>query len=204
MRLIHNELVRKRNTKSIIIAEAVACFLIAMLMSLVELNRPLWLPNVILGLAFFVVGSLFKENIDKGTNNKITLLGLSLAYIASIMVLGDTNFEGNSVNGGVIGYVFYIIFSITAICLFALTLKQYPKANLKFLVYTGKRSMSYYVMHWPIIYLTFQLLRRYLNGYPLYFTVLLIVFLICIALDYLLHKLNMELLLGERKSVKSV
>lgn len=199
VRQIHNFVISKTSKTrkyKVVLIEMMASFFAAMLLFIMNVNRPLWMANIFLGLSFFAFGYLYHNYVEKRQGNALSIFS-ALLFAISFFILPSTNFEANTVDGPFYYYILYFLFSICGIIALGSLFARLPLFNKGALAYLGKHSMSFYVLHWPIIYLAYNCFCGFLGGYTLYFILLLIVFITCLLLDFLLHKIKLGFLFGE-------
>lgn len=126
----------------------------------------------------------------------IPLLIMVIVYISSIFNLPGTNFAANTVEGHPYNYILWFLYSVVAILLYSKLLSLFSILNIKPLVNLGENSMTYYVCHFPFMFLSLSFFNDYLEGYQLYFAVFLMTMVICCIIDKLLKKSKYSFILG--------
>lgn len=177
--------------------ELIVSFVMAMIMSLLNIDRPLWVPNVLLGLSYFAIGTMLKGNFDELSQKKIVIVISFMLYGLSFITLGNTNFEGNTADGGVLGYMLWCFFSIAGIILYSGIFRLFTWLNVKPLLLLGVSSMTFFVAHWPIAFAFNELLNNHFTGFYIYVLVLVIVLTACMILNWFLRQRKYSFLIGE-------
>lgn len=196
VRQLHNMLCVKFGVNiKVLLSEIVLCFTMSMLLYTYDLNIIRWVPNVFLGMAFFSFG-FFHKVIKKEMQFKHKYM-LILIYICSLFTLPSSNFAANTVEGHPIFYVLWFLFSIVAIYIYIMLFSKFQFLNIKPLVCLGKSSMTYYVCHWPILFMMIEVFKKTLSGYTLFFVVLVMTMVVCYMIDIFLSSSKMKFILGK-------
>lgn len=122
--------------------------LIGMLLIVQGKHLPQYIQYTGLGLLFYGLGYYFKE---VSTKNIIIIISL-LIYTLSIFYPQFTDFHTGTVIHG--SYWGWIISSFAGIILINYIFKTIPSTYTRTLTAIGKRSMSLFIWHWPILYFT--------------------------------------------------
>lgn len=118
---------------------------IAYSLYILNIDKPLYLGNVSLGLTVYAFGHVMKEH-----QYKCPMFILSgILYVALLLLsVGSMDFRANGI--GQECYLCSILFSLCG-CIFINNLFRKYSLNIAWLQYVGKRSMAFYVLHWLIL-----------------------------------------------------
>ncbi|WP_374047171.1 acyltransferase family protein [uncultured Bacteroides sp.] len=140
-------------------------------------NIPYWIGNINSGIFFYMMGHFFRQ-----LQLKPIIAVCSLILYITLVVYNPSYVDMRS-NSIIIGnYIVWLIGSITGIISINNIFTRIKYSNI--LLYIGRNSMSYYTMHWIILYIikTFTILIPINNNILLF-----IMFVSCIIF---LPKLN--------------
>lgn len=116
---------------------------------------PLYLGNISLGLFFFGLGYLLREI----QYNKY-LIGMAIVVNIFIYCLfpSSVDFRANNVISGTYGG--YIMSAVSAIIILNNLFKKIPLLNIRVLTYIGQHSMSFYLLHWPLLLISIRIINH--------------------------------------------
>ena len=138
---------------------------------------PLFINNILLGFIFYVSGFYLSKKI------KPYIVYLSgIIYICCLFRHQIVDFHTNNIIEGY--FIGWIIASIFSIILFNYTCNAVAKQKINFITKVGECSMTIYIYHWPILYLS-SIITKYIfipqNEQFLFyfFTSTILLFLLC-------------------------
>lgn len=121
--------------------------LAATLLHFIGFTEPYYISNIMTGLAFYVMGVMFKEI----QYNIIVLMGALVLHILILWCCPSyVGMFSNSLTNGY--YILWFPFALSGIIIINNIFKRLPLGCLH-LDYIGKRAMNYYVTHWIVIIL---------------------------------------------------
>ena len=121
------------------------CFSTAYLLNTINIQIPLYIESVMLGLAFYSLGHYFA---DKQKNHIIVFLAIITYFIILIVIPSSIDFRKNEVTLGY--YSTAVLFAISG-CILINNLFNKFTCKYDLLSYIGKRSMAFYVLHWIVL-----------------------------------------------------
>ncbi len=170
--------------------------IIAYLLSRYEINEPCYLGNIALGLFFFGMGYMLRGF----QYNKWLVIIVAVIYVICYFFFpSNVDVRDNHVTSG--NYWGFLISALCAIILLNNIFKMIPflSAN-NVLVHIGQNSMSYYLLHWPLITLVLGVVHIFDLNLPntlLFVTSLLVCVFILPILNKLFHANRMKVFIGE-------
>ncbi|MBQ6751457.1 MAG: acyltransferase family protein [Bacteroidaceae bacterium] len=124
-----------------------SCFLLSLMLYIIDFRHPFYLSNVITGLCFLYLGIYFKS-----LQYKRYIFYTCIVLYAIFCIWGLTRVdmrENKLIEGSYILYVPTCIFGIVSIN----NIVRYMPFKLRLLAYVGRNSMDFYVLHWILLYL---------------------------------------------------
>lgn len=186
-------LANKRNATIPLILISVV---IAYLLSRYEINEPSYLGNISLGMFFFGMGYMLK---DYQYNRWVVLIAAVIYVFCYVLFPSNVDVRANYVTSGT--YLGFLVYALCAIILLNNIFLMIPFLFAdRVLVHIGQNSMSYYLLHWPLITLVLGVLHIFNSN--LSNTILCIIsLLVCVVILPLLNKLfhisKMKVFIGE-------
>jgi len=170
--------------------------IIAYLLSRYEINEPCYLGNITLGLFFFGMGYMLR---DFQYNNWLVLIVAVIYVLCFVFFPSNVDVRDNHVTSGT--YWGFLISALCAIILLNNIFRMIPFMSAdKVLVHIGQNSMSYYLLHWPLITLVLGVVYIFdlkLSNTNLCIISLLVSMFILPLLNKLFHTKRMKVFIGE-------
>ncbi|MFZ4796178.1 MAG: acyltransferase family protein [Bacteroidia bacterium] len=132
---------------------------ISVVLSYFEVVLPLTLSTLGIGIFFYHVGKNYFKIIDKTliTNNKNIVFYLLIFVFLCVFFHSTVDMRINKIITG--NYIIWIIYSLLGISLFESIFRLIPRIQL--IESIGTNSMTYYVVHWLVIYLIVMVINQF-------------------------------------------
>lgn len=157
-----------------------------------NIHKPLYIGNILLGLATYSIGHQLKSLQFKNT----VIVLSSFAYVAIFLIQDEAiDFRMNELARG--SYLLSVIFAISG-CVLINFLFHKLSTSISLLEYIGRRSMSFYVMHW-IVLVACTIVCEY-DGWRLFTTMLIANVIVLPIAEKLIHSYHFDWVFGIKTS----
>jgi len=143
---------------NIILPISIGTLVIALIHQHFIYNHYCFLGNIPLGYLYYVTGHYLKE---KQYNNWVLAISIILLVLEYVFIPTNVDMRGNCIYFG--SYPIGIICSIFGVIIMN-NLFRVKWLQLKTLVYIGKNSISFLVIHYPIIWLMQAICIKYISS----------------------------------------
>ena len=154
---------------------------------------PVYFGNICHGITLYSLGYYLKEK----QFNRILFISAVLLYIAHFFIPSEIDFRANDSGGK--NYVWSLICGIAACIVVNNLFKRYANRNVRFFTYIGCNSMVYYLVHWPVMYITVKLFLTPVKDidFMINFTILsFVVTFFLIVAEYLFRVKKIRFIIG--------
>lgn len=154
------------------------------------MSIPSWLGNVFLGLFFYGLGDLLKEQ----QFNRYLFFIAIIIYSFHLFFPCYLDFRFNTSRIFPLSVLYYL----SGIIVFNTIFKQWGNKQIMLLTHIGKNSMVFYITHYIFFKCLFHTLHHCdLKGWPLYLCSFVIALVFLIFMDYLFRIKVFKWLIGE-------
>lgn len=161
VRILHHFFSIYINRKELL---AFLLFVIAYYLSAIGFARPMWIGNICLGWCFFCLGDILKDIQFK---RNLFYCAILIFVTIEILEFSMVGFRSNKLICG--NYIFWFFEALCGIIIFnnvfLLLEKHTPFSSSSFascMAFIGKKTMTVYVTHWPILYIVDVVLKKYI------------------------------------------
>ena len=183
--------------ENIIWVIAISTFILADFINREELNLPLIMREIPMGLFYMSMGSLYKDMKTMGkVNNDLAIVGMFLLYVLFLVVMPSAvDMRMGRIVFGL--YEISVIGNIVGILLLNKIMKRFECYIPRCFSFIGKESMSFYILHMSILSVTSVVCYHFnIGGTTFKIISALVVFVTVPLIIAFLERIKMDWLLG--------
>lgn len=151
-----------------------------------NIQLPLGLSNLFLGIMFYSFGNIYRNIENTKFSGHIIWISIIIYLITQLFCFSTLDFRSLELLEG--NYFVYLISSIAGIIVICYLAK---KINYIYLInYIGKHSLIYFIVHWPIIILIKNIFKILSINTNEYIYVSILAFLIFVPMPFIIKWLN--------------